>query len=118
MHPFLQAHLHHQRLIVLWLWGDILYDELCLLANFLVAAIDDYVDVVAHSHYCAVVALVQFFAPEELKVVVRILSQVARRLHIFPQLEESGVAVWILQVFDYADAFDADTTVLDILALH
>ena len=69
----LNSHFHFYWLVFFRFWTKVLDDEFFLFGDSIVAAINDYIDVVSESHNYAIVRLKLFFYSIEWKVISHIV---------------------------------------------
>ena len=112
MQTLLDAHFHLDWWVHTWLLAQILDDELFLLCDAVVVAVDHDVEVVLYAHHDSVVALELLLHAIEAEVVSHVVSQGSRRLEVSDQLEEGAILVLVVQVFDQPHEFNADPHVI------
>lgn len=117
METVLDTDLHLDGRVQLRLLIQVLNDELFLLGNLGVVAIDDDVDVVLDANHYPIVAFELLFSSIELEVVGMVIRQGARRLQVSDKLQEGRVLVLVDHVLDLSDQLDPDAKVVKLLAL-
>ena len=113
----LDAHLHLDRPVLIWLRARVSHYELLFLGYPVVVSVDYHVDVVPQPYHDSIVAFILLFNPVELEVVLYIVCQGPRWLKVSDYLEKRGILGFVVKVLDDADELDSDAQVVDALAL-
>ena len=111
------ADLHLNRRVLARLLAHVLHDELFLLRDAIIVAIDDDVDEVAQPHHDAVVGFELLFNAIEREVVRHVVSERTGRLQVSHELQEDAVLVFVVEVPYDPDKLDTDTEMVQLLVL-
>ena len=115
MQAVLYANLHLDRLVLEGHFLDgIIYDELLLLGDLVVIAIDYHVDEVPQLHDDAIVTLELLLHAVERERILDRVRQHTRRLQLLPQVYEVGRLAFVEHVLDDTNELHSDTQVIHL----
>ena len=115
MKAFFDTDFHFNWSIVIWLSWDIRNDKFLFLCNPVIVSIDNNVDIISESYDNSIVAFELFFYTIELKIIRNIVSQSTWWLEISHNLQESGVLVFIIKIFNNTNEFNSYSEMIDSL---
>ena len=92
-------------------------NELLLLGDPVIIAVDHHVDVVPQPDYDSIVAFELFLDPVELEIVLNIVCKLPGWLQVSDNLKERAILVLIIEIFNDPDKLDPDAEVVNPFVL-
>ena len=108
----LDAHLHLDWPVGVWLCADVGHNEFLLLRYAIVITVDHHVNVISQVYHYAIVGLKLLLNSVELKIIRDIVGQSSWRLQISHDLKESGVLVLVIEILDHSHELNANSQVV------
>ena len=115
MKAFFDTDFHFNWSIVIWLSWDIWNDKFLFLCNPVIVSIDNNIDIISESNDNSIIAFELFFYTIELKIIRNIVGQSTWWLEISHDLQERGVLVFIIKIFNDTDEFNSYSEMIDSL---